>query len=434
MAPIFRNILGTVVCAFFCASPVYAASVTVIPSGNPASFSVEGSGMDGVSGIQLDIAYDAASMSTPTVTQGSLVSGAMLAANTSQRGLIKIAIISSHPFSGSGPIASISFASRTGTGGLSLMTTSMIDSNGSPIATLNSSSPASGNIPSSTPGIISSPGVPFNNPTPQATATSQQQSTSTVTTTGAIPTPTATPIYPGTVTLPSDTPQTPPPAPSPVPLPPVEPVVPIIEEQQQPSGKPAADEKTEETPQYVVYKGILDRFKQYSGNKNLVAMAALFNNKVVQTISQEPAILLSDGQSRANLTVDIPSRITASPNFAVNGGTLVSFRQDKRSKGRWIVEVLPEAGAVRVTVTIIAGAEESEFPLTVAPPVNTALPLDETGWNRFIKEVGTSGALLHDLNNDGLRDYVDEFIFVANYLVGNANPLLPESAPKQPAK
>jgi hypothetical protein len=154
-------------------------------------------------------------------------------------------------------------------------------------------------------------------------------------------------------------------------------------------------------------------------------MVALFDKKVAQTIHQKPEVLLSDGQSKAELTVDIPARINYSPNFAVNGGTLVSFKQDKQIKGRWIVEVSPEAGTVKVTVTIIVGAEEFEFPLTVTPPVKTAIALDESGWGKFLKEVGTTKSPIHDLNNDGVRDYVDEFIFVANYLAGKSTPVKP---------
>ena len=155
-------------------------------------------------------------------------------------------------------------------------------------------------------------------------------------------------------------------------------------------------------------------------------MAALFDKEVAQTIHQEPAIILSDGQSNVTLTIDIPSRISSSPNFAVNGGTLISFKQDKQSKSRWIVEVLPEAGTVKASVTIIAGVDEFEYPLTVAPPVKTTLPIDERGWKTFLKEVGLPTAPLHDLNNDGKRDYVDEFLFVANYLSNKAKHAKPE--------
>ena len=177
MASTFKNTLIAAFVAFCCASPVLAASVSVTPTGNPASFSVDGTGMDGVAGIQLDIAYDAASMSSPTVTQGGLVSGAMLAANTSRPGFIKIAIVSTRAFSGSGQIATISFASKTGSGGITSVTSSMIDSKGSSLASSTTNVAAE----TATQGFITTPGVPFSQPSQQTTSptTTTQQGSST---------------------------------------------------------------------------------------------------------------------------------------------------------------------------------------------------------------------------------------------------------------
>jgi hypothetical protein len=405
-------------------SPAFAASVSVVPTGNPASFSVEGTGMDGVAGIQLDIAYDASSLANPTVTQGALVSGAMLAANTSRPGTIKIAIISTRPFSGNGQIAAITFASKTGSGGITSTTVvSMIDSKGSSVA---ASATGTGNSGGSTPVLSNSAGVPFSQ-------TSQPNQTSTTTaTTGTTAGTTTSPTL-GAVTLPTDMQQRVDSQPAPPLADPVynaEPPAAKIAEQAPPAGKPVADAKPEETPQYVVYKGISDRFKQYSGSKKLSAVVALFDKKIAQTVTQEPAIVISSGQNKAILTVDIPARIISSPNFAVNGGSLISFKQDKLRKGRWLVDVLPATGSVKVTVTIIVGTEEFEYPLTVAPPVKTALTLDEKGWNAFLKETGTTTSPLHDFNSDGVRNYIDEYIFVANLLANKSTAVKPGKTAK----
>lgn len=402
-----------------------AASISIVSTGD-ASYVIQGNSMDGVAGVDLTIRYEAALFQgTPTVKQESLISGAMLAANTSLPGTIKIAIISTRSFSGSGPIATISFASKSPAAPLPTVIHSMIDSKGSALASSTDNTSAD---PAAS-GNIATAGVPFSQPPQQTPSPVQQQGTES---TGAAGTgATSTPTYLGTVTLPTEQQQqadAQPPVSPPAPVHTEEPAAPKIEEPTHPpAGKPVPEAKTEETPQYVLHKGVLDRFKQYKGSKQLSAVAVLFDKKVAQNIHQEPAILLSDGNSKAILTVDIPSRITSSPNFAANGGKLVSFRQDKQSKGRWTIEVLPDAGAVRVTVTIIVGAEEFEYPLTVAPPAKTALTLDEPGWDRFLKEVGTSSAPQHDLNNDGLRDYVDEFIFVANHIARKLAPAKPAS-------
>ena len=393
-------------------SPAVAASIAVNSTGNPAVFSVDGTGMDGVAGIQLDITYDAASLATPTVTQGGLISGAMFAANTPRPGFIRIAIISSRPFSGNGQIAAITFASKTGDGGVPKITASLIDSTGAAVASTSGNSP----VETAATGLVSTPGIPFSQ-TPQTPQT-------------GLPAATTTSTFPGSVTMPAEQLQRADAQPEPSAADPVftgEPVpeAAVISEPPQPSSAPSPVAKVVETPQYVVYKGIIDRFRQYNGKKSLSAMVMLFDKKIAQTINQEPAIVLSDGHNRATLTIDIPSRITTSPNFAANGGRMVTFKQDKQSKGRWTVVVQPEAGAVKATVTIITGTEEFEYPLTVAPPAKTTLTLDESGWNRFLKEVGTPTAPLHDLNADEVRDYMDEFIFVANHLAGKSTPVKP---------
>ena len=409
-------ILRSLFIILLCVSPVFAASISITPSGD-SSYSVQGAGLINVAGIQLNIGYDAASLSTPTVTPGGLVSGALPATNTSIPGLIKIALISTKAFSGSGSIATISFASKPGIGGITSANVSMIDSNGAQVlASVSFSNPPGSSVqdPSTNAGLTISP-----TSTTPATTTTGTISTATT----AAPT-TSNTTYAGTITLPTDFQQrveTKPALPStPIPAPVVEPAAAIIAEQSQTPDKPAADAKPEETLQYIVYMGIKEKFRQYNGSKKLSDIAALFDKKVAQTINQEPAILLSNGQSKAILTIDIPAKISYSPNFAVNGGKLVSCKQENQVKWRWLVEVLPEAGSGKVTMTIIAGAEEFEYPLTVAPPAKTALTLDESGWNIFLREVGTAEAPLHDLNNDGVRDYIDEYIFIANYLSNKA--------------
>jgi hypothetical protein len=108
-------------------------TIQVVSTGSGA-YSILGNNMDGVAGIQIEIKYDTASLSTPTVTQGGLVAGAMLAANTSTAGVITIGIINASAFSGNGQLAGISFASKTGSAGITSITTSLIDIKGLSIA------------------------------------------------------------------------------------------------------------------------------------------------------------------------------------------------------------------------------------------------------------------------------------------------------------
>lgn len=426
----FYRLLFSATLVVLCWSTSVLAAATVSISSSGSSFTLMGSGMDGASGIQLDLAYDSASLAAPTVTQGTLVSGAIFQANTSRTGSIKIAIISANSFPSSGAIATISFASKTGNSGITFVTPPLvIDSKGSSISSSASNQPndATGNTVNTS--SLSS------NPSPSSVSNGQPTSAN-QTTASAV---TSNPIYGGTVSLPTDQPQQrtdSQPAPSssiPAYYPSEQPVK-TTEQTSQP-GKPVPEVKAEETPQLVVYKGIAERFKHYSGSKTLSAMVKLFDKKIAQTVQQEPPVLLSDGKNKATLTVDIPTRITSSPNFAVNDGTLVSYKQVKEVKGRWTVVVLPKAGSNNVSVTIIAGAEEFEYPLAIAQPIKTALTLDEKGWNKFSKEAGTAASPQHDFNSDGVRDYLDEYIFVVNYLA-NKKPAAakPASPAKRPAK
>jgi hypothetical protein len=417
----FLFTLAFIILAIYSSRSCEAAVIAVMSGGD--SFIVQGSGLDGVAGIQLDISYDSTSMNTPTVTQGGLVSGALMAANTSVPGLIKIAIISTRIISGNGQIATIRFASKGSSAPLPSVSYSMIDSKGASIG-----SPSSNQTADAAPsGFISNAGVPFSQQgsTTPAGSTNPGSTTQTGSTTPTSPNG-KTPTYMGTVTLPSDQQQRAEAQPSPSSTPQVNPTEapPNRNGEKAPAtAKADVESKVEETQQYVVYKGVVDRFRQYNGSKKLSEMVKIFDKKVSQTVTQEPAIALSNGQNKVTLTVNVPVKSGASPNFAVNGGTLVSFKQVKLGKGQWLVEVLPELNASKTTLTIITGAEEFEYPLTVAPPLGTTLTLDERGWNKFLKEAGTADAPLHDLNKDGVRDYIDEYIFIANYLASKAVPV-----------
>jgi hypothetical protein len=84
MVPNIKNTFIAVILIFYSATTAFALPSVTIPPSDSRTYTVQGSNMDGVAGIQLDIAYDTTSLSTPTVTQGTLVAGAILAANISR--------------------------------------------------------------------------------------------------------------------------------------------------------------------------------------------------------------------------------------------------------------------------------------------------------------------------------------------------------------
>ena len=107
------------------------ASLSIVPAGN-GNYVLQGDKLVGVAGMQITVSYDSSAMSSPSVSQDDLFSGAMFAANANIPGTIRVALVGTTPFSGSGQIATVSFASDAGTGSISLGLVNMIDRNGKP--------------------------------------------------------------------------------------------------------------------------------------------------------------------------------------------------------------------------------------------------------------------------------------------------------------
>jgi hypothetical protein len=94
----------------------------------------------------------------------------------------------------------------------------------------------------------------------------------------------------------------------------------------------------------------------------------------------------------------------------------------KLAESEWLVEARPDKGATRAAIIInLADGKTRETPLTISPKarVDLVIPgkVTETDFALFLKERGTTSAPKFDLNGDGKRDYLDDYIFTANYLV-----------------
>jgi hypothetical protein len=104
------------------------ASVAIVPLGG-GEYVVQGNNLAGVAGMDLTVSYDRANVSSPTVTQGDLISGALLAPNTNVLGTIRIGFASANGFSGTGQIAKISFATHNGPANFTFGPVTFWDSN-----------------------------------------------------------------------------------------------------------------------------------------------------------------------------------------------------------------------------------------------------------------------------------------------------------------
>jgi hypothetical protein len=180
-------------------------------------------------------------------------------------------------------------------------------------------------------------------------------------------------------------------------------------------------------------KSIPTLFREYAGPRTPAAMTVLITGNTPSGVRQEPLIALSDGTSKVKVSLDMPVG-AKSPNFALNGATLVSLR---REGDLYLLEVIPDAGVYEARITILNNGSITEVPLTVTQPLNPAfMPggiLNETALGLYLK--GEPGKR-SDLNGDGKVDYLDDYIITANYLIikQKAVPKLPmQFKPPPPA-
>jgi len=106
-----------------------ATSLRINPDGN-GNYILEGNNLIGVGGLQVVMNYDSTQMSSPTVTNGDLFSGAMFISNTTTPGTVKIATVSPHQINGSGKIATVSFTTDTGLSNVSFNSVTMVTATG----------------------------------------------------------------------------------------------------------------------------------------------------------------------------------------------------------------------------------------------------------------------------------------------------------------
>ncbi len=425
MIPNARAILSAALLILLSASLALGAAITITPSGNGV-FTIQGNSMDGVGGIDLTVNYDNSALASPSVSQGALVSGAMFAANPNfSANSIRIAIISTKSFSGSGPIATISFGTHSGEGSLAV-TSSMITTSGSPMlgggrTTANDFQTSSSNT------VKGSPAGTYG-----GTAVTSGGSVTTGTTGGASGGSSVTTL--GTVSMPADyqpkgeTKPSEPPANVPPPAIPAP-----IETEKRSAEPPPVEQKTEPAQaaevKQTTYISVLRRFLRYQGEKKPAAMIALFSEPVAATIRQEPYPAISNGATRVKISVDLPSTGRTAPNFSLTGAKMISLKRDDKS-GSWILEVLPETGVIKTTVTILSGSSIIDYPLTVVPPVADFSPA-EADFAAFLKDSGAKPAK-HDLNGDGKHDFRDDFIYTGHYLIRkNTPPVKGGAAPQQ---
>lgn len=382
--------------------PVFATpSISISSPAADGTFILRGEQMAEVAGLDIRIGYDAGKLGNPRVRTGSLVAGMMSASNTGNP--VRLAIMGARPVSGSGVIATISF-DRTGAspGAVTALTGSLFDANGKRVAMLQPtiSNPAD---------IASDAGLQQEPATPVATASNAATARPfMVGGTLSLPQPEERPGETRSAVAPQTAPpeepryRKEPPAPVPVPdqidVPAKAPVQPVTAPRQLPS--------------------VLERFRQFQGERTVAKLCALFAREAAERFRQLPPIAVADGKKTVTLIIEMETGDRA-PNFALDSCDFVSLQ--RTAEGRWCIEVRPERGAVQACVTMLYDGLIQEIPLTVTPLAEVTAGntggVSEADFRLFLKERGTPSAPRFDMNKDGRRDYLDDYIFTANYLV-----------------
>jgi hypothetical protein len=406
------------------ASFAFCAPYVSISSSGNGVFDLQGIDFVGVSGAMVTITYDTATLSNPEVAQGGLMAGSLMAANTSPPGNIVIALLNSSAtaISGSGSLATIRFdLPGSSLGVIQSVRLELINS--------------AGNRLPAQQAVISNPiGSKTQDTSGDETKTTSQNSTpqypETTTTPAAGTGGGSSNVVGGTVNIPGEGEPSKPDAKG-------SPAADGAEQQKkEASGTPetgeAADKASSGTSSTgeagkkqdtkpVFYQSVLERFRTFTGPRTVQSLVALFDSSDMKGVRQEPPVALSDGVAVVTIYISQPPGEKEAPNFAFRNAKYRSLKM--AGENSWAVEVLPETGGTSAAVKMLHQGVLTEVPLTIAPPlpadvkIGTGGALSEADFNVFLKERGTTKSPRFDLNGDGKRDYLDEYIFTANYLV-----------------
>jgi hypothetical protein len=398
--------------------PALAVSTVTISSGGDGVFSVQGTGIEDAAALEITIMYDTNTLASPRVVEGTLIAGAMTAINQSIPGMVRMVIIRLTPISGSGVIATLSF-DRTGSspGIVRSMSVRLADIKGAPLSAL---------------AQVSNPQDAAAN----VAASSQDQniSSGSTTTTVLAGTPSAPYIIPSTVIIAgqqagademnkaADTtrareqdsqPSTPDAAGSAVqePAAPGQKTEPVVT-----ADAVEISRSNRKTATVYTQKSVLDRFKEYKGERTIAAMLSLFENESMIGCRQEPSVAISDGKSIVRVVFLSTPGANPASDLSVTGARLISLSKDPDNTNTWIAELVPEKGAYRAGIAVSQGELKMIFPLAVSPKTDVYHVRPGTWTDAdflyYLKRQRT------DLNGDGKRDYLDDYLFTANYIDG----------------
>lgn len=187
------------------------------------------------------------------------------------------------------------------------------------------------------------------------------------------------------------------------------------------SSPPPGAPETEQVPPVAMEpdgKAVFERFRDFTGEKNLPAFTALFS-RVDPSCRQAPPVVITDGRQRAQVVVGGTEEgrnmrmKDGVPLLTVSGGRLISVKRG--SEEGWIATIQPYENWWDVRVSYTVSDEAIDFPLTVAPPIEIS-----PGQLAEIDERTFLARLRSFLDETGKEEpkvavWFREYLFTANY-------------------
>jgi hypothetical protein len=365
------------------------SNITISPAGS-GGFAVSGSLADKVTTVELTVEYDTGTLGNPAASCGSLADGAKCEINTGNAGIVLITITAAAPFSGSGVLAGLNFTLLgDDPGTINSLDARLCDSDGNLLtAHVKVINPTPGQTGRPLPKLAMWKGP---DSSPPAASTASTASTSSAAST---PSTSSTSSTSGGEVQPEASAS-------------------MVEER---PGRVKALLAATALP-YQRLESVLERFRGRPGEAPLDSLVPLFEGVPGGGIRQVPPIVLSDGRSTVRLVVESAESGAAAMKFLLRGAHFIALRSEAAST--WSMEILPDKGVYEASLIIMTETSLTEYPLTVSPLLDPAE--GELGPDDFVRRRKLRAGPGTTAGKDADRPaYVEDYIYVANYLVSRA--------------
>lgn len=379
-----------------------AAPVLTVRSAGDSAFVIQGMQLENVATMDITVTYNSASLANPQVRQGELIAGAMMAVNANTPGTVRLALIRTEPIEGSGTVATLYFSKNGNAAGSVNTLSARLTSTGGeelPVSTQVYNQPVADSSQNTSKG----PEQEESRPPDQSDSGTNSSFPGMVGLTVTTDSGGERREHPGKETFDQTA----------MPAPGADPMEPYREMRTAVSETPFSKVPEREISSM---KSVLHLFREYRGSRSAKAFIALFEASKTEGFRQIPSIVAADGKTTVTVVFRAEPGKQDPPNMAVSGARLISVVRDPQDYDLWSAKLLPERGEDGISVAVTLGKLSVFFPLTVVPRLN--VDLDESGkitqadFSLFLNSQGG-----FDLNGDGKRDYKDDYLFTANYLL-----------------